>query len=159
MTVDFDLAVAAALSSSGDRTRAKEIATFGQDLFCIDEIRSGRLARGRMRLAQSAYHRLITPRGTLAGGDDDQEFGTDILVTIGEVDDARGPLPGLIQSELTKDPQILTVVTDVERSVESNGDVSYDISITCTTAIGPFELVLAASEDVAKLIKINLPES
>lgn len=130
-----------------------------KDVFCIDAVRSGRLARGLALVAQNAYHRLITPRGTLVGDDDDADYGTDILGVIGSTEDATGILSGLIRSELTKDERIHTVNATVVRSVENDGSVTYAIDIVCTTNEGPFELAISASEELISLLKINFPEA
>lgn len=126
---------------------------FGRDVLCVQALKTGRYATGLLLIAQNAYHRLITPRGMLPGAPD---FGLDLseLIGMGDSGDVAARLPGQIRNELVKDERIEDVQVEVVRS-SSAGRVTYTITVSATTALGPFELVLAASDVSVDLLGIT----
>lgn len=122
---------------------------FGKDTSCTNSLRTGRYVTGTRLVAEALYRRLITPRGTLQGGEDEQNYGLDLLDLIGSIDDANGSkaaaLPGQIQAELLKDERLTSVSVSVSSS--KNGTIlSWTVTINAQTDIGPFSLVLAVSD-------------
>ena len=119
---------------------------FGRDIWCDDSLRTGRMATGSRLVAQGAYHRLITPRGTLRGGDDEADFGLDLAGIVGSVTsdaDARR-LEGMVRGEIRKDERIASVSVVVTRTV-TGAEVSLRVDIAAETDSGPFDLVLGVS--------------
>lgn len=128
---------------------------FGRDVSCTDSLKTGRFATGVRLVAEAAYRRLITPRGMLRGGEDEANYGFDLTEMCGTTspESTAVSLPGRIRSELTKDERIATV--DVEVLVVRTGpSASFDITISCTTAAGPFKLQLLASAVTVELLGI-----
>jgi hypothetical protein len=119
---------------------------FGRDISCTSSLRTGRFSTGVRLVAEAAYRRLTTPRGALRGGEEEANYGFDLLEKIGSVStktDAAA-LPGQIAAELKKDERIDDVsVTVVDTS--TGPAKSFDITIVATTGLGPFSLVLAVS--------------
>lgn len=131
---------------------------FGKDVWATDSIRSGRLVTGVTLVAQAAYRRLITPRGTLLpfyGDDDDHDYGFDVAAYVGRSPkNAVAALPGLIRAELKKDDRIDEVTATV--SITTDGpSTRLVISIACTTDDGPFTLVMAVADLTAELLGIT----
>jgi hypothetical protein len=129
---------------------------FGTDTLCLDSLRTGRRVTGVRRVAQRCYHRLITPRGMLRGGVDEGNFGLDLASLCGsavtaELESAIGPR---IRTELKKDPQVDTVDVDVVSTTVA-GVVSWVITISATTAAGPFRLVVGVSDVTVELLGLE----
>ena len=88
---------------------------FGTDLSCRQALHTGRMVRGTRLLAEAVERRLTTPRGTLTGGDEERAYGIDLAGYVGAVGDAvaAAALPGVIESELSKDDRIAGVSVSV----------------------------------------------
>jgi hypothetical protein len=138
-------------------TTTAEDELYGRDTYCLDALRPGRWARGKQLLAQRLYHRLITPRGSLRGGDQEANFGYDLAGKIGSTD-ARtlaSMLPVQIQNELGKDEEVDAVKVTATSSTNA-GQVSWSITISVTpNTVGPFDLVLAASAVTVELLGVR----
>lgn len=130
---------------------------YGRDISCTTGLRTGRFAVGARLVAEAAYRRLTTPRGMLRGGEDEDNYGLDLLDLIGSAStkaDAAA-LPGRITAELKKDERILTV--DVVVTPTSNGvSTSFNIQIAAETVAGVFDLVLAVSDVTVELLGIKV---
>lgn len=132
---------------------------FGTDLWCYDQVFTGRLASGVELVAQAIYRRLTTARGTLRDGDDGQIYGTDISDFVGMVgpDNAVEALPDVVAAEILKDDRVER--TDVKASVvrDSAGLTTVTIAIdaalrdsgesfTLTLAVGAVTTALLGLE-------------
>jgi len=126
---------------------------FGTDTSCTDSLRTGRLVSGPRLVAEACYRRLITPRGSLFGGDDEANYGLDLADLIGSVSTKAqvAALPGQIQTELLKDERITSASATVTAS-KSGPSVTYQISISAQTDAGPFSLVLSVSDVTVSLL-------
>lgn len=133
---------------------------FGRDTSCGATLRTGRLSSGVRLVAENAYHRLTTPRGMLRGGEDEQNYGLDLAEYIGAQADAAvaATLPGVIRNELLKDERIDTVDVQVSE-LRTSVAVSYEITVECLTAEGPFQLQIAASSVSTALLGITVQEA
>lgn len=133
-----------------------ELLDVGRDTYCVDSLRSGRTARGVQLVAQRCYHRLITPRGTLRGGDDEANFGLDLAGKCGSTDDAllASMLPVMIQNELLKDPMVDSVSVSATRAKVA-GQTTWTITISVQSGAGPFDLIVAASAVSVELLGVR----
>lgn len=121
---------------------------YGQDTWCVDSLQPGRVARGATLVAQALYRRLITPRGTLRGGDEESAYGFDVSAYVGAVGypTALQALPGLVRGELLKDDRITTNL-DVVATLEA-GDgpglqvIRLEITAELADESGDFSLTL-----------------
>jgi hypothetical protein len=109
-----------------------------------------------MLVGQRCYHRLITPRGALRGGEDEANFGLNLTEEIGR---RSGPgqsesLRGRIEQELLKEVELASVEVSVT-TVEEGATATYAIEVVGYTAAGPFTLVLAASEVTVELLGLK----
>lgn len=127
---------------------------FGRDTWCLDSPRTGRLVTGTTLVAQRVYRRLITPRGMLRGGEDEANFGLDLSGLIGNVSLSTGAIEGMIRGEVLKDPQVETATVTAAKST-SGAASSYSIEVSCTTALGPFDLVLEVSDVTVALVGLE----
>lgn len=129
---------------------------FGRDTSCTDSMKTGRFSSGARLVAEAAYRRLITPRGTLYGGEEEADYGLDLSELIGSGDpvNTAASLPGRIRSELTKDDRIDTVDVDVVPDTNA-AETTFNITIEAQTAAGPFELTLLATEVTVQLLGIR----
>lgn len=129
---------------------------FGRDVLCLDSLLSGRYASGLRLLGQRCYHRLITPRGTLRGGPDEGNFGLDLASKVGgAVTTAQqAALPSQIENELRKDPQVQSCSAAIVWTTASDRTVSAKVSVTVTSAAGPFELVMAVDAVSARVLRL-----
>lgn len=104
---------------------------YGSEIYCYDEIRTGRLVTGVEVVAQALYRRLTTPRGTLRGGEDESVYGLDLLDFIGRVGTAAAvdALPGVIEAECMKDDRVSQVDCTVTQTVSTDGLMQLTIVI------------------------------
>lgn len=130
--------------------------TFGKDISCGASLKSGRFVSGVRLVAEAAYRRLTTPRGTLRGGEEEANYGFDLTEVIGAVTTrgAIAALSGRIRNELLKDERIDDVkVTIVDRTF--GVAFEYEILVAGTTSEGPFALQLSATDVTVELIGIT----
>lgn len=129
---------------------------FGTDTSCTDSMRTGRLSSGARLVGEACYRRLITPRGMLRGGEDEQNYGLDLLDAIGSVQTVsdEAALPGRIQNELLKDERLNAVSADIVSTKEGPA-VLWKISIEGDTDEGPFTLVLGVSGVTVELLGLD----
>ncbi len=105
--------------------------SYGVDTWCTDQVRTGRLARGRQVVAQALYRRLITPRGTLRENGEGLAYGIDLPGLIGQV----GPelavrmLPTRVRAEFLKDDRVADVSAAADIVTEANGLVSISLTV------------------------------
>jgi hypothetical protein len=132
------------------------VADFGKDTSCLTGLRTGRFVTGARLVAEAAYRRITTPRGTLQGGEDEANYGIDLADLIGSATSpsAVAALPGQIQSELLKDERIASVTATVTSSTVGPS-TTWTVSIEATTADGPFSLVLAVSGVTVELLGLQ----
>lgn len=130
--------------------------SFGRDISCTTELRTGRFASGVRLVAEAVYRRLTTPRGMLRGGEEEANYGLDVTELLGSVRSAadEAALPGRIRAEVLKDERIETVDVQMTKATAANGTISYVIAIEATTGAGPFSLQVAASDVTVELLGI-----
>jgi len=129
---------------------------YGREMSCTDSLRTGRFVTGTRLVAEACYRRLITPRGMLAGGEEEQNYGLDLTAIVGSANPTSiaASLPGRIRTELSKDERIATVSAAV-LPVVSGPETTLQITIACvTTAEGPFTLKLLATAVTVELLGI-----
>lgn len=141
-----------ALTATTTNTRRN----FGVDTSCTTGIRSGVLVSGVLLVAQAAFRRLSTPKGTLYGGEEELDYGLDLPGRLGSAAtaDEVASIPGQVQAELLKDQRINAVTTTMT-STKSGPVVSWSIHIAAETDEGPFALVLAVSDVTVQLLGIS----
>jgi hypothetical protein len=131
---------------------------FGRDTACIDSLRTGRYATGVRMLAQRCYHRLITPRGMLRGGEHEGNFGLDLAGMVGSTGSVAllsASIGASIENELRKDAEVESASAIVEATVDSDGSMSWTISVDVQSALGPFNLVLGVSGVTVELLGLE----
>jgi len=129
---------------------------FGRDVSCLDSLRLGQYVSGVRLVAEAAYRRLITPRGTLRGGAGEAEYGLDLTDMIGSVrtkSDAKA-LAGMIRNELLKDERIATVDASVT-PIADGITTTFSVVVLATTKEGPFSLNLAVSAVTVDILGIS----
>lgn len=129
---------------------------WGRDTLCADSRRTGRMVTGTRLLAQRCYHRLVTPRGALRGGEDEENFGEDLSQLIGQAatDATRLKWISKIRQELTKDEQVDDVAVTIEASTVA-GETTWTIVVDVTSAQGPFQLVLSVDSVTTKILRFS----
>lgn len=133
--------------------------SFGKDVSCTNGLRPGQFVTGTRLVAEAAYRRLTTPRGMLRGGEDEANYGLDLLDAIGSVasQSAALALGGSIRNELLKDERIESV--DAAVVLTRNGPAhELDITIEAETREGPFTLTIAVDEVSVQLLDISTEE-
>ena len=130
---------------------------FGQDTYCLDSLMTGRMASGATLIGQRLYHALITPRGALLGGPDEESFGEDLEELIGSPagKETEQEIRLRIRRAVSKDEEILSAAVEIRSTIESNGAVAHDVSIAAETAKGPFKLVLSIDDLSASLVGLS----
>lgn len=130
---------------------------FGLDMSCTDEVRTTRLVNGTRLVAEACYRRLITPRGSLIGGEEEANYGLDLSSMVGstDVDTVAASLPGRIALELQKDDRVADVKTEVVVTKEGPR-ATFGISVRVTTTeADAFTLTLAVTEVSVSLLGIT----
>lgn len=129
---------------------------FGVDTYCLDSLRTGRLVSGVRLLGQRCYHRLITPRGALRGGEDDANFGYDISGECGATTTTtqRSVVESRVVQELLKDPEVESATCSIAET-RTGADVAWVVTVNVQSAQGPFELVLAVSAVTVQMVGLR----
>lgn len=129
------------------------VTDFGRDISCLDGLRTARQATGAQLVAEAAYRRLITPRGTLHGGDGENDYGFDLADMIGAVTSSaqRAAIESQAQMELLKDERLNAVDVSIVE-VKTGPSTSWTVTIKGETDAGPFDLVLSVSEATVQLL-------
>lgn len=129
---------------------------FGVDIWCLGQIRSGRLARGNAVLIQALYNRTITPRGTLRGGEEESTYGLDLAGFVGAVGAtvAARALPLQLRQEWLKDDRVQDVSIAALVAVDTDGTASVDLdcSVLPVGETESFPLTLRVSETTVTLL-------
>lgn len=123
---------------------------FGRDISCTTALRTGTYATGKRLVAEAIFRRLTTPPGSLLGGDDEANYGLDLLslVGAGAPQQVAATLPARIRTEVRKDQRVLSA--DVSVSWEQNGPAAIYVTMTIETDLGPFDLTISVGDvDVA----------
>lgn len=132
---------------------------YGQDVWCLDSMVTGRVARGVNVVAQACYRRLVTPRGTLRGGADEQNYGLDLAGLVGSLStgDLVAQLPSRIRGELLKDDRVADVTAEVTATQEGGGRTSLVIRILVTLADedDEFTLTLGVNDVTVELLGLG----
>jgi len=128
----------------------------GRDTYCLDSLSPGRLARGTALLAQRCYRRLITPAGTLRGGEDEASFGLDLAGFVGRTDPTAvdNMLPVVVRNELLKDPAVDAVTVTSSRT-EAAGAVSWTLTIDVVGTDADVSLIVAVSDVDTELLGVT----
>ena len=130
---------------------------YGTDTYCLDSMKTGRMVSGATLIGQRFYHALITPRGALLGGPDEESFGEDFEELVGAPagKESERAIRNKVQRAASKDDEILSVSVNIQTTTETNGAVSHEVSITAQTAKGPFDLVLSINDLEVSLVGLS----
>lgn len=132
---------------------------YGTDIWAAESLFTGRLARGKNLVAQACYRRLITPRGMLRGGPEEENYGLDLPGLVGRPNPARtaAMLPGMIRGELLKDDRIADVDVAVTYAQDLSGMATFNIKMTVLTydESESFDLTLEVSAASTKLVGLE----
>jgi hypothetical protein len=134
--------------------------SYGRDTFVTDRMRTGRTVTGLVALGQANFRRLITPRGALRGGKDEEVYGLDLTALVGRSPkNVEAALPGQIRAELMKDARNADVETTITRTTVGPA-VRFDLRVTATAATGGTStLVLAVSDVTVELLGIETEDA
>ena len=129
---------------------------YGMDLSCTDSVEVSRYVAGVELVGQALYRRLITPRGTLPGGDEAQAYGIDLPGLIGSIptESLLASLPSRIKNECLKDPRVQSVSVLIEVSGTLLVEISIAIDVTLQNEGETFTLQVLASAVSAKFIGV-----
>jgi hypothetical protein len=129
----------------------------GKEVSCTRSLRTGQYVTGTRLVAEAIFRRLITPRGTLRGGEEESNYGLDLASLIGSVRAKSdiAALPAQIEAEIRKDDRVESVSVSVLETTEPNKLRSFTISFAVTTGAGPFTLVVGASAVTVELLGIK----
>lgn len=128
---------------------------YGQDLSATKRLNYGRIVEGGELLAEAAYRRLITVRGTLL---DDPNYGLGLVRWLqSEYTPAMlAALPSIIRLELMKDPRLDSVNVEITSTRDASSAVSMQLEITGAGVNGEgFSLVLAVSDVTVDLLELK----
>lgn len=133
-----------------------ETASFGKDTSCTTSLRTGRYASGVQLVAEACFRRLITPRGTLRGGEEEANYGLDLTSYVGSTNpkSLEVKLASLIAAELKKDERVDEVVAEVTATTVG-GVTTLTIEINVETGEGPFTLNVAVDSVSTELLGIE----
>lgn len=132
------------------------MSNLGRDLSCTTTLRTSRFASGARVLAEAAFRRITTRRGSLLGGPEEANYGIDIRDGVGSSDakSYAAALPGRIEAELEKDDRIQST-TATATVVQRGPLVTIHVRVSCETAEGPFTLTLSVSEAGAAILGLE----
>jgi phage baseplate assembly protein W len=160
MMADIARDTIAALIAAQVRESSTTIAPFGYgvDLVCATDIDRNLAETDSTTvasLAQDAFHRVTTPRGSLV---DDPNYGVDLraLLSTGLTPSTTRSIATLVHGELIKDDRI----ADTTVTLAISGGVKlpvYTVTITITPAdvsLAAFDLVVSVTDGAALLSAI-----
>lgn len=128
---------------------------YGQDVSATRRVNYGRTVSGGELLAEAAYRRLITVRGTLL---DDPNYGLGLVrwLQAEYTPSMLAALPAIIRLELMKDPRLDSVAVEITDTRNASSAVSLQIDITGSGVNGEgFILVLAVSDVTVDLLQLQ----
>ncbi len=132
--------------------------SYGTDTWCTESTVVGRLAQGPQVVVQALYRRIITPRGKLRGGPDEDAYGLDISAYVGAVgtDTAIAALPGLVRGEFMKDDRVIDVAVATSSATDSGGltTIELSISVLLEDEDEPFAFTVNVSEVTTELLGV-----
>jgi phage baseplate assembly protein W len=126
-------------------------ADFGTDLSCtVDLTDDMDEVEGIHTLAQAVYRRLYTPRGSLW---QDPHYGLDLRAFMSRAltQHEIATLPGDVANEIQKDERIQRAAVQVVSATL----FEIVLSITLTTAAGPFALTISATQAAVTLTSVR----
>jgi len=133
--------------------------SYGMDLSCTDGLEVSRYVTGVELVGQALYRRLITPRGTLTGGAQEQAYGFDLPGLIGSnpTESLIASLPARIRSECLKDPRVLDVSVSVfvEKTSQVTSSLTITIEATLQSEDETFSLSILSTGVSARLLGIT----
>lgn len=133
--------------------------SYGTDVYCYDQVFTGRFATGLEALAQAIYRRLTTPRGTLDDGEEGSVYGLDVLDFTGTVGTvaAVDALPDVVRAEILKDDRVgrVEITAAVERLTSGLVLINLDIDVFPADETDPFQLSLAVSDVTVALLGVT----
>ena len=133
--------------------------SYGVDLFCYDQLFTGRLASGVELVAQAIFRRLNTARGTLRDGDEGLVYGLDLLDFVGTVGtpNAVDALPDAVVAEILKDDRVARAEASavIQRTSEGLVTIVLDIDVTLTEADETFTLTLGVGDVSVALLGVT----
>jgi hypothetical protein len=123
---------------------------YGRDIWCMGSLSPGRVASESTLVAQALYRRLITPRGMLRGGDEEQDYGFDVAQFVGHVDNdvAAAALPALVRAECLKDDRVSRVdaAADVARASNGLTEIALTLDVSLSDRRTSFSLTLSVTD-------------
>lgn len=130
----------------------------GKEVSCTRSLKTGQYATGQRLVAEAIYRRLITPRGTLRGGEEESNYGLDLAALVGSVRSKSdiAALPAQIEAEIRKDDRVETVSVSIFETTATNGLKSFTLTFAVTTGAGPFTLVIGADAVTVELLGIKV---
>lgn len=125
---------------------------FGTDIALVSDLAPvWGFATGQTNLLNAILRRLTIPRGGLFY---DPDYGFDVPgllnVALSPIDVAR--IKGGIAAEVRKDPRVESVAVD---AVFTFATKTLQLTLSITTALGPFDLVLAATSVTVEVLSLN----
>lgn len=132
---------------------------YGTDLSATRYVDATRLSSGGRLLAEAAFRRLNTPRGTLRYA---PNYGLSLssLLNADVTNDFLAALPALVRAELLKDERLQTVNVKqtVDRSAAPSVAITLEIECIAKDGATQFSLVLKASEVTVELLGIGVTD-
>jgi hypothetical protein len=124
----------------------------GSDWLALNDLDVyGQVVSGLACLGQDLLHRFTTPRGGLFY---DLSYGKDLRVYLEEslTPERIAAIPSEVSQEAEKDERVQSATTTVSYNAITE---KLTISITCTTAAGPFTLILEVSKLTVELLRLE----
>jgi phage baseplate assembly protein W len=130
---------------------------FGRDTWCLDSRRTGRYVSGALLVGQRFYRCLMTPRGSLRGSEEEENWGEDLPSVCGLPGgrDAESKIRAKVQRAARTEQCLASVQTTIASAQDTSGDWTHTVTVVGQTAAGPFELVLAVGAVTVALIGLK----
>lgn len=130
---------------------------YGVESWCLGSLVTGRFVRGAQVVAQAIYRRLTTPRGSLRGGEEEQNYGIDLSNYVGAsaTPQRLASIPGVVRAEILKDDRVLDVKVSMstESSVSGSVSIALQLWVTLSESGSAFPMTLAASDAGVQLLQ------
>ncbi len=123
---------------------------YGAGMWCTDQVRTGRRARGKTIVVHALIRRASTPRGTLRGGEAESTYGLDICGFLGAVgaEISARAIPVQLRAEWLKDDRVqdVSIAGSIVIDTDGNSSVDLDCQILLIGETESFPLTLSVSE-------------
>lgn len=126
---------------------------FGRDFLCMGDFATTlRRGSGVEMVVAAIYHRFTTDQVLAPPGDKSGDYGLDVRRLLGSKE-ALAVVQARLSGIAQKDPRVRTCAVRIVETALAGDDVAWAITVTGTSDVGPFRMVIAATSLTVALLE------